>query len=259
MFFGRLTPFLQLLWRFIKNCMKTLAYDLHLHSCLSPCGDNDMTPANIAGMAKIIGLDLIALTDHNSCKNCPAVAIAAREYGLLFLPGMELTTAEEVHVLCYFASLDAAMDFDRYVSDHLPDTPNKPMFFGDQLIYNEQDQISCTEQRLLISATDLPFDAIYDLVNQYDGIMVPAHINKPTTSLLGNLGFIPENSRFSCVEIKQETDWASLQQQYPYLANCNHLCSSDAHDLNTIHEPIYTIKTAGTTLPDILSAIQKKL
>ena len=77
--------------------MKTLAYDLHLHSCLSPCGDNDMTPANIAGMAKIIGLDLIALTDHNSCKNCPAVAIAAREYGLLFLPGMELTTAEEVH------------------------------------------------------------------------------------------------------------------------------------------------------------------
>lgn len=239
--------------------MKTLTYDLHLHSCLSPCGDNDMTPANIAGMAKIIGLDLIALTDHNSCKNCPAVAIAAREYGLLFLPGMELTTAEEVHVLCYFASLDAAMDFDRYVSDHLPDTPNKPMFFGDQLIYNEQDQISCTEQRLLISATDLPFDAIYDLVNQYDGIMVPAHINKPTTSLLGNLGFIPENSRFSCVEIKQETDWASLQQQYPYLANCNHLCSSDAHDLNTIHEPIYTIKTAGTTLPDILSAIQKKL
>ena len=70
--------------------MKTLAYDLHLHSCLSPCGDNDMTPENIAGMAKIIGLDLIALTDHNSCKNCPAVAIAAREYGLLFLPGMEL-------------------------------------------------------------------------------------------------------------------------------------------------------------------------
>ena len=161
-----------------------------------------MTPANIAGMAKIIGLDLIALTDHNSCKNCPAVAIAAREYGLLFLPGMELTTAEEVHVLCYFASLDAAMDFDRYVSDHLPDTPNKPMFFGDQLIYNEQDQISCTEQRLLISATDLPFDAIYDLVNQYDGIMVPAHINKPTTSLLGNLGFIPENSRFSCVLLR---------------------------------------------------------
>ena len=239
--------------------MKTLAYDLHLHSCLSPCGDNDMTPANIAGMAKIIGLDLIALTDHNSCKNCPAVAIAAREYGLLFLPGMELTTAEEVHVLCYFASLDAAMDFDRYVSGHLPDTPNKPMFFGDQLIYNKQDQISCTEQRLLISATDLPFDAIYDLVNQYDGIMGPAHINKPTTRLLGNLRFSPENSRFSCVEIKQETDWASLQQQYPYLANCNHLCSSDAHDLNTIHEPIYTIKTAGTTLPDILSAIQKKL
>ncbi len=239
--------------------MKTLTYDLHLHSCLSPCGDNDMTPANIAGMTKVIGLDLIALTDHNSCKNCPAIAVAAREYGLLFLPGMELTTSEEVHVLCYFASLDAAMDFDRYVSNHLPDLPNKPLLFGDQLIYNEQDQISGSEDRLLISATDIPFDSVYDLVNQYDGIMVPAHINKPTTSLLGNLGFIPKNSKFTCAEVKRETDWTELQQKYPYLTNCNHLCSSDAHDLNTIHEPIYTISCPDTSRTTILAAIQKKL
>ena len=218
-----------------------------------------MTPATIAGMSKVIGLDLIALTDHNTCKNCPAIARAALAYGILFLPGMELTTSEEVHVLCYFPSLDAAMDFDRYVSAHLPDIPNSPALFGDQFICDEEDQILGTEERLLISATDIPFDAVYDLVRQYDGIMVPAHINKPSTSLLGNLGFIPEGSQFSCVEIKNDADWPQLQQQYPYLANCNHLCSSDAHDLNSIHEPIHTLAAAGTSLPDILAAIQKKL
>lgn len=218
-----------------------------------------MTPANIAGMAKVVGLDLITLTDHNSCKNCPAISRAASAYDILFLPGMELTTSEEVHVLCYFPSLDAAMDFDSYVSAHLPDIPNRPALFGDQLICDEEDQILGTEERLLISATDISFDAVFDLVSRYDGIMVPAHINKPSTSLLGNLGFIPENSRFSCAEVKNEADWPLLQQQYPYLAGCSYLCSSDAHDLNTIHEPIYTLTTAGTSLPDILAAIQKKL
>ena len=218
-----------------------------------------MTPANIAGMAKVVDLDLISLTDHNSCKNCPAISRAASAYGVLFLPGMELTTSEEVHVLCYFPSLDAAMDFDSYVSAHLPDIPNRPALFGDQLICDEEDQILGREERLLISATDISFDAVFDLVSRYDGIMIPAHINKPSTSLLGNLGFIPENSRFSCAEVKNEADWPLLQQQYPYLAGCSYLCSSDAHDLNTIHEPIYTLTTAGISLPDILAAIQKKL
>ncbi len=218
-----------------------------------------MTPANIAGMAKVIGLDLIALTDHNSCKNCPAISRAASAYGVLFLPGMELTTSEEVHVLCYFPSLDAAMDFDSYVSTHLPDIPNRPALFGDQLIRDEEDQILEMEERLLISATDISFNAVFDLVSRHDGIMVPAHINKPSTSLLGNLGFIPESSRFFCAEVKNEADWPLLQQQYPYLTGCNHLCGSDAHDLNTIHEPIYTLATEGTSLPDILAAIQKKL
>lgn len=234
-----------------------LTYDLHIHSCLSPCGDNDMTPANIAGMSSIIGLELISLTDHNSCKNCPAIQRAAQEYGLVFLPGMELCTSEEVHVLCYFSSLEAAMDFDGYVAKHLPDIPNNPRFFGEQLIYDDCDQISATEDRLLISATDIPFDAVSDLAASFGGIMVPAHINKPTTSLLGNLGFIPEGSRFHCAEVAVESDWQGLQRQFPYLNGCNHLCSSDAHDLNTLHEPIYTIEAEDKSLEAILAAINR--
>ena len=89
--------------------MAELYYDLHIHSCLSPCGDDDMTPANIVGMSVIKGLDVIAVTDHNSCKNCPAVLTAAEEYGILAIPGMEINTSEEVHAVCLFEELKAAM------------------------------------------------------------------------------------------------------------------------------------------------------
>ena len=92
-----------------------LSYDLHIHSCLSPCGDDDMTPGNIVGMSAIKGLDVIAVTDHNSCRNCPAVLKLAEQYGVLAIPGMELTTAEEVHAVCLFSELSAAMEFDRFV------------------------------------------------------------------------------------------------------------------------------------------------
>lgn len=95
--------------------MNGLYYDLHLHSCLSPCGDDDMTPANIVGMAAVKGLDVIALTDHNSCKNCPAAIHHGQQYGVIVIPGMELCTIEEVHIICLFPELDAALAFDQYV------------------------------------------------------------------------------------------------------------------------------------------------
>ena len=93
---------------------RELSYDLHIHSCLSPCGDDDMTPGNIVGMAAIKGLDVIAVTDHNSCRNCPAVLKLAEQYGVLAIPGMELTTSEEVHAVCLFSELSAALEFDRF-------------------------------------------------------------------------------------------------------------------------------------------------
>ena len=100
---------------FTGRTMVDLSYDLHIHSCLSPCGDDDMTPGNIVGMAAIKGLDVIAVTDHNSCKNCPAVLKLAQEYGVMAIPGMEINTSEEVHAVCLFPELSQAMDFDAYV------------------------------------------------------------------------------------------------------------------------------------------------
>ena len=117
-----------------------LSYDLHIHSCLSPCGDNDMTPNNIVNMAILNGLVVIALTDHNSCKNCPAFLEAAQRSGILAIPGMELCTSEEIHVVCLFPELRQAMAFDREVYQYVPPIQNDPRIFGEQLILDGEDR-----------------------------------------------------------------------------------------------------------------------
>ncbi|WP_343207902.1 PHP domain-containing protein [Anaerolentibacter hominis] len=216
--------------------MAELAYDLHMHSCLSPCGSEDMTPANIAGMSALKGLDVIALTDHNTCRNCPAVIENAKQYDILVIPGMELNTVEEVHVVCLFPELKAAMEFDSYVYEQLQAFPNNEEIFGRQDIYNEKDERIGTEPNLLINATNIAFDDVYDLVHSYDGIMIPAHVDKNANSLLSNLGFVPPDSRFRCVEIKDAGKTKEILLKNPYLGSCCVVHDSDAHYLEDISE-----------------------
>ena len=218
-----------------------LYYDLHIHSCLSPCGDDDMTPANIVGMSALKGLDVIAVTDHNSCRNCPAVLDAAAQHGLTALPGMELCTMEEVHVVCLFARLEDAMDFDAYVYPHILPIDNDETLFGHQYYYDSDDRIIGTEPRLLISATDIPFSDVYDLVARYHGLMIPAHIDKSSTSLLSNLGFVPPDSQFTCFELKNLATLHQVRRANPYLEHCRVITDSDAHYLEHINEPEHTI------------------
>ena len=148
--------------------MIPLHYDLHLHSCLSPCGDNESTPGNIVGMAVIKGLDVIALTDHNTCKNCKAAMAIGEAYGITVIPGMELTTSEEVHVLCLCDNLEDAMKFDAFIEPRILDIPNNPKAFGDQFLCNEDDEVIASFPKLLISATDISFDKVYDYVSEYN-------------------------------------------------------------------------------------------
>lgn len=235
--------------------MLSLSYDLHIHSCLSPCGDDDMTPSNIVGMASLIGLDVIAVTDHNSCKNCPAVMEAAKNTGITVLPGMELCTSEEVHVLCLFETLEAAMNFDNYVDAHLIPMPNNEEIFGHQYIYDSNDRIIGNYKNLLINATDISFDNVYELTASYQGIMIPAHIDKDSTSLLSNLGFIPPDSRFTCAEVKNIERLGGLQKVHPYLNHCRIITNSDAHYLEHIHEAIYRIHTPSREAKDIIKSL----
>ncbi|MCF2682617.1 PHP domain-containing protein [Faecalicatena contorta] len=238
--------------------MIPLYYDLHLHSCLSPCGDDDMTPANIVGMAAVKGLDVIALTDHNSCKNCPAAMKHGEEYGVTVIPGMELTTSEEVHVVCLFPELNDALDFDQYVYERILPIKNKKNIFGEQQIMNELDQVIEVEERLLISATSISFDEVFDLVKSYHGIAYPAHIDKSTTSLLSNLGFVPPDSSFTCAEITTYDHLHQIQKEHPYFLRCNIISSSDAHYLQDIHEPNYQLYARSRQIPDILDSLSRQ-
>ncbi len=239
--------------------MLSLTYDLHLHSCLSPCGDEEMTPANIAGMAAVLGLDVIALTDHNSSKNCPALMAAAREYGVLAIPGMELTTAEEIHAVCLFARLEAALDFDQYVYQRLVPFPNKEEIFGRQLIYDCQDQICGTIPNLLINSTEISFEGLWELVRSFDGVMFPAHIDKSSTSLLSSLGMIPPDSKFTTAEVKDLKRLHQLKREHPYLEQCRIISNSDAHYLEHIHEPELTLlaeeKSAEAVIQTLLTPL----
>ena len=115
-------------------------YDLHIHSCLSPCGDNDSTPNNIAGMATLCGLNIVALTDHNTCKNCPAFFAAAKKYGIIPIAGMELTTSEDIHVVCLFEELSDALLFDAFVENNRIKVKNRPDIFGEQIVLDENDE-----------------------------------------------------------------------------------------------------------------------
>jgi len=235
--------------------MNSFSYDLHIHSCLSPCGDDDMTPANIAGMASVKGLSVIALTDHNTARNCPAAAAYAAAFGITFIPGMELTTSEEVHALCLFPVLERALAFDSYVHERIQPVTNRPEIFGHQIIMDEEDNPSGEEPLLLINATSISFDELTPLTSSFGGIMIPAHIDKSSNSLLSNLGSVPPDSRFTCAEISDPSKWEQLKKQNSYLESCRFICDSDAHYLADIHEPQYFLHAEANTPSAILHAL----
>ena len=238
--------------------MIPLHYDLHIHSCLSPCGDNESTPGNIVGMSVIKNLDVIALTDHNTCKNCASAMAIGKEYGITVIPGMELTTSEEVHVLCLFHNLEDAMGFDAYVEPRILQIPNDPKAFGDQFLCDENDEVIGTFPTLLISATDISFDKVDEAIKPFNGVMVPAHIDKNSFSLMSNLGFVPPDSDFKCFELANMANLHKLQEANPYLKNCNVITDSDAHYIDRINEAVNTLYAQSNSIDDVLSALIRK-
>ena len=215
-----------------------------------------MTPANIAGMAAVKGLDLIALTDHNTSRNCAPFLKMADAYGLIGLPGMELTTAEDVHVVCLFPDLYAAKDFDAYVYDRMFKIANKEHIFGAQILYNHNDEIIGHEPNLLISNTSISFENVFDLTEERGGIMIPAHIEKSANSLISNLGFVPPDSQFKCAELKNINKLPELLEMNPYLNQCTIITNSDAHYLEHINEPENFLQVKSRSISDIFRALK---
>ena len=235
----------------------TLTYDLHIHSCLSPCGDKDMTPANIASMAKLAGLQVIAVSDHNSCLNCPAAQSAAQRAGLLLIPAMELTTSEEVHVLCLLPGLDEAMSFSALVRRRLPEAKNKEEIFGAQLIMDDSDRVIAKEDALLIGATSIGLYEVTALLEPFGGMAIPAHIDRPSFSLLSNLGFYDSDMRFTCMEITGRCDVQKLRISHPELTDMAFITNSDAHYLDWIPDAGPTLETDEASPAGVLRALRK--
>lgn len=206
-------------------------YDFHIHSGLSPCGDNEMTPNNIVNMAKLYDLDVIALTDHNSTLNCKAVMEAGKEIGLTVIPGMELCTSEEVHLVCLFSDLKSAEKFGDYIRSTLPPIRNKPTVFGEQLVFDKSDNVLGFEHTLLITASTVSTNDAVKVVEGYGGLCFPAHIDRNSYSIISNLGIIDDSFGFKCAEVFDLDTLEDLKAQHPHLNNLKILSSSDAHYL----------------------------
>lgn len=222
--------------------MPKYAYDLHVHSCLSPCGDVLMTPPNIANMAYIKGLDIIAITDHNSARNVRAVMKAAEELPLTVIPGVELTTAEEIHVVCLFPDADSAERAGAELEKHLPPVRNRPEFFGEQVIMDENEEITGIFPFLLSNALDLSIDKLPEIISEFGGFCYPAHIDKPANSIISVFGALPDKPKFACLEVHNPTQFfinpenAHIKEKYIIVT------SSDAHNLHDMSEREHLIE-----------------
>ncbi len=206
--------------------LMTISADLHIHTCLSPCGSLEMSPNAIAAQAKQLGFDLIAVTDHNSAMNCPAFAAACERHGIACLFGIEATSVEEVHILCLFETAEAALDMGSYLYGYLPDMRTIPEKLGDQVWVDEHDSILGEVERYLGNALSLTIGEIKEAVFGRSGLFIPAHIDKPVFSMVSQLGFLPKDE-YSAVEITCDIS-SAIYAEYTTIAN------SDAHYLADI-------------------------
>ena len=233
--------------------MMSVFYDFHMHTCLSPCGGGDMTPANLAGMANLCGLNAIAAADHNTCLNCPAVLRRAEENGILAIPAMELTTSEEAHVLCLLPDLKAAAEFSDYVYSKLPDIPNKPGIFGEQLIVDGNDQVVGEEKKFLLAAADISVYEVSELLKTYGGAAIPAHIDRSSFSVLSNLGVWDALWGFTAYE--QYDRSLNLTQKHPGLKPLNRIFNSDAHRLEDIRDAENTMELKTMSAKSVINRL----
>lgn len=235
-----------------------LKYDLHIHSCLSPCGDNDMTPYNLTNMAKICGCDIIALTDHNTCLNCESAMKAGENIGLTVVPGMELCTSEEIHCICLFPELKNALSFSDYVKSTLPPIKNKEKIFGNQYIMNEADGILGSFDLLLTTASGISIESLDSLMKDYGGLWYPAHIDRNSYSIISALGDFPDSLETSVFELTYDADEKLYREKYPSTKEKILLRSSDAHYLENLMTEKMEIEPVDNSIKGLFEILRKK-
>ncbi len=240
--------------------MNRYYYDFHIHSCLSPCGDNDNTPCNIAGMATLCGLNIVALTDHNTCKNCPAFFTAAKKYGIIPVAGMELTTSEDIHVVCLFENLSDAMRFDDFVNSKRVLIKNRTEIFGEQLILDSDDNAIGSDPYLLSNATEISVHEAARVVSDFGGIAYPAHIDRDSNGIIAVLGALPPDAGFQLYELNNKEKSALFGDKYG-INQDKFIIGSDAHILTDMRdkENFFELEDEPYSTELIRKALFKKL
>jgi len=207
-------------------------YDLHIHSGLSPCAEDDMSPQNIIQMAKLKGLDLISICDHNSLRQQAALAKVAKQHHLKVLYGIEIQTKEEVHVLAYFKA---------WITSHQMKVLNRSNFFGHQYLYDQEDNIIDEEKTALIFSLNISLEETIEMIHTHHGKAVLAHIYGRKNGIINQLGFIPSNIQVDGVELVHEIEIHRFIQEYPHLKELPCFVNSDAHKLSDIHEASFVL------------------
>jgi PHP family Zn ribbon phosphoesterase len=228
--------------------------DLHIHSCLSPCAEREMTPEAIFSRAIALGLQIIAITDHNSTANLPAF-LSSHPPELYVIPGMEVQTREEVHLVCLFPRLEAALAWGELVKAHLPAIDNNPEFFGEQTIVNSASEKTGEERRLLLNSVSFSIDEVVQEVHTLGGIAYPAHIDRPSYSVLSQLGFLPPGLRSKVFELSR---WGQIESYQDRYCDFCIVRSSDAHRLSDLNETARSLfHLQEKSWPELVAALQK--
>ena len=233
--------------------------DLHIHTVLSPCGDLEMSPANIIEKAREKGLDIIGITDHNTTRHCKLINKLAKSAGIFVMMGAEVTTREEVHCLTFFKNDDQLSEFQAYLEKHLPPIPNNTEKFGYQVVVDEDEQIIDEIDFLLISALDQSIEQVEHKVHSLGGIFIPAHIDRPSYSIISQLGFIPADLLIDGIEISAN---CKVQSVFPFLGNQAErtiIRNSDAHYVENIGKAFTTFEMEHRTFNEVKLALQGKL
>ena len=235
----------------------SLFYDLHIHSALSPCGDEDMTPNNIVNMSVLKGLDVIAVTDHNSAANARSCVECGKRAGILVLPGIEIETSEEVHLLALFSTPDDAENMSSVICNKLPKIKNRVDIFGEQYVMDCDDNIVDIIPNLLSTATQISLNDAVKLVRELNGVAIPAHIDKSSYSIFSNLGFIPDELAFSTLEVKDKGKSAEVLSSYK-TSDFKLISNSDAHFLWDINERINSLDIGTPDYCKIIDYLRQK-
>ena len=229
--------------------------DLHIHTCLSPCTELDMSPIRILTAAKKKEIDIIGICDHNSSENSLAVMNAAKKMNINVFPGMEVTSQEEVHVLALFDEIENALKLQEYVYENLPGE-NDEDAFGMQVIVNEKEEVLGSNNKLLIGATTIPLEKIIKTIHSLNGIAIASHIDRESFSIIGQLGFIPDNLELDALEISRAITLEEAKKRYSN--DYPITCSSDAHYPDDIGKAFTSFLLKDGTLAEVKKALRNE-